>query len=178
MNSATDTNSNTLQPVATTTTAEEQTSSPQQQQDGTTASSTAAPSCGVEAKQGTAPVVNMTATATAVAGKKRSLEEATTADDKSKVITSISPESTPIKNKRAKQQVAAFTTAADLLLKKEETLPTKKQQPPKKKKKKKFSNLLKGMMQASTEHTVKREQEREALKKHLGGGKFQKVDKI
>jgi hypothetical protein len=34
------------------------------------------------------------------------------------------------------------------------------------------------MMKASTDKAVKREHEREALKKHLGGGSFQKVEKI
>eukprot|EP00536_Pseudo-nitzschia_multiseries_P015094 jgi/Psemu1/291825/fgenesh1_pg.819_\ len=47
------------------------------------------------------------------------------------------------------------------------------------KKKKKFSSILSGMMQPKTKKDAKDLQaEREALRQHLGGGSFAKVDKI
>jgi hypothetical protein len=47
-----------------------------------------------------------------------------------------------------------------------------------KKKKKKFSSILSGMMQPKKKPKEGIEAEREALRKHLGGGNFVKVDKI
>jgi hypothetical protein len=74
---------------------------------------------------------------------------------------------------------ATFTSAAALLAETTATgaaiAPVMKKS---KKKMKKFSSILQDMMKAFTDKAVKREHEREALKKHLGGGSFQKVEKI
>mmetsp|Transcript_25068 Transcript_25068/g.69152 ORF Transcript_25068/g.69152 Transcript_25068/m.69152 type:complete len:159 (-) Transcript_25068:175-651(-) len=64
--------------------------------------------------------------------------------------------------------------------KKDHKIPIKAKKTLKKKttKKKKFSSILSGMMQPKTKKENDLAAEREALRQHLGGGTFSKVDKI
>jgi hypothetical protein len=78
------------------------------------------------------------------------------------------------------QEVAPTTAATDNMEAKcstAATIATTAATSPKKKKKKKFSSILSGMMHKQTKPRDL-QQEREALRKVLGGGNFIKVDKI